>query len=71
MRMKESRRVPDRLRNCHPERSEGPAVPASEETADASPDPSAPDATPAPETPMERMMTQWAQRVHSLYNRKH
>jgi hypothetical protein len=28
------------------------------------------DATPAPETPMERMMTQWAQRVHSLYNRK-
>ena len=41
----------------------------SEETAAPSPDPSAPEA-PAPETPMERMMTQWAQRVHSLYNRK-
>ena len=33
------------LKNCHPERSEGPA--------DASAVP------PAPETPMERMMTQW------------
>jgi hypothetical protein len=63
---------------CHPERSEcsakrsthgveGPAVPASEHTADASPDPTAP---PAPEPPMERMMTQWAQRVRSLHNRK-
>jgi hypothetical protein len=57
--------------DCHPERSEGSAVAASESTADASPDPSATDAAPpAPETPMERMMTQWAQRVHSLYNRK-
>ncbi len=52
------------LMNCHPERSEGPAVPASEQTAAPSPD------APAPESPMERMMTQWAQRVHSLYNRK-
>ena len=49
--------------NCHPERSEGPAVLADEETADPSP-------APAPESPMERMMTQWAQRVNSLYNRK-
>ena len=57
------------LTNCHPERSEGSAVDGSEETAAPSPAPSAPEA-PAPETPMERMMTQWAQRVHSLYNRK-
>jgi hypothetical protein len=32
-----------KLENCHPERSEGPAVPASEETADDSGDPSATD----------------------------
>jgi hypothetical protein len=57
------------LTNCHPERNEGSAVDRSEETAAPSPDPSAPEA-PAPETPMERMMTQWAKRVHSLYNRK-
>ena len=52
-------------KNCHPERSEGPAVLSDEETAAPSPD------APAPESPMERMMTQWAQRVNSLYNRKH
>src|SRR6266446_3964370 len=47
------------LENCHPERSEGPAVPADEETAAPSPDPSAPEA-PAPETPKARMMNQGA-----------
>jgi hypothetical protein len=57
------------LKNCHPERSEGSAVDGSEETAAPSPHPSASEA-PAPETHMERMMSQWAQRVHSLYNRK-
>jgi hypothetical protein len=46
---------------CHPERSEGPAVPESEQT---------PNPAPAPESPMERMMSQWAKRVDTLYNRK-
>ena len=48
-------------KDCHPERSEGPAVSADEETV-ADP--------PAPESPMEKMMNEWAQRVHSLYHRK-
>ena len=53
------------FKNCPPEErsDEGSAVLADEETADPSP-------APAPESPMERMMTQWAQRVNSLYNRK-
>jgi len=60
------------LKNCHrdPElaEGEGSAVSSDEEPAAPSPGPSAPE---VPESPMERMMTQWAQRVHSLYNRKH
>jgi len=87
--------------NCHPERSEGPAVPASEQTGaslgDCHPErsdsratrgsheveepalslpkgplppPELPAAPPAPESPMERTMSQWAQRVNSLYHRK-
>ena len=46
--------------DCHPERSEGSAVPSLEEPA----------ASPAPDTVMNRTMTQWAQRVTTLYNRK-
>ena len=41
-----------------------PLGPGTQPVTDASPH------TPAPENPLERMMTQWAQRVHSLYNRK-
>jgi PD-(D/E)XK endonuclease len=56
------------LSDCHPDseqrEEEGPAVSSGKQTADAPPDP------PAPELPMERMMTQWAQRVNALYNRK-
>ena len=57
------------LKNCHPDPELAervrPAVLSDEETAAPSPE------APAPETPLERMMNQWAQRVHSLYNRKH
>lgn len=52
---------------CPPERSEGSAQRSPHAVEGPLP---APEQPPTPELPMERMMTQWAQRVHSLYNRK-
>jgi PD-(D/E)XK endonuclease len=62
--------------DCHPERSsaseaehygvEGPLHPAERQAVSTSPE----SAPPAPQSPFERMMTQWAQRVNALYNRK-
>jgi hypothetical protein len=60
---------------CHPERSDSLAKRGSHEVegplpSSAPPAEPPPAAPPAPQSPMERMMTQWAQRVNALYNRK-
>ena len=47
--------------SCHPEQSEGPAVPENEQT---------PNTALVPESPLERTMTAWSNRVSALYNRK-
>ena len=55
------------LDTCHPERSECSAKRGTHGVEGPLPSPEQPA---APQSPMERMMTQWAQRVAALYNRK-
>jgi PD-(D/E)XK endonuclease len=59
-------RHPEQISSCHPERSEGPTP----KNICHPPENNASPIVPAPETVLDRMQRQWAERVTALYTRK-